>query len=133
MANAFKVVSFYVPVKGLHSLATLDESPTITILNIGNLPLTYIPRGINMKLFAAVAQVLQQTVAVVDAVGTAVTTLAQSTDILAQAGKDLASLAKNSTDQLLKEQQLEMRKDLLLLTRELEKEIVIEEGEFISL
>lgn len=86
-----------------------------------------------MKLFAAVAQVLQQTVSVVDAVGTAVTTLAQSTDILAQAGKDVAQLAKNSTDQLLKEQQLEMRKDLLMLTRELEKEIVIEEGEFITL
>jgi|APCry1669188910_1035180.scaffolds.fasta_scaffold38892_2 hypothetical protein len=31
-------------------------------------------------------------------------------------------LAKNSTDQMLKEQQLEMRKELLLLTRELEKE-----------
>jgi hypothetical protein len=86
-----------------------------------------------MKLFAAVAQVLQQTVSVVDAVGTAVTTLAQSTDILAQAGKDMAQLAKNSTDQMLKEQQLEMRKDLLMLTRELEKEIVIEEGEFVTL
>ena len=86
-----------------------------------------------MKLFAAVAQVLQQTVSVVDAVGTAVTTLAQSTDILAQAGKDVAQLAKNSTDQMLKEQQLEMRKDLLMLTRELEKEIVIEEGEFVTL
>jgi hypothetical protein len=86
-----------------------------------------------MKLFAAVAQVLQQTVSVVDAVGTAVTTLARSTDILAQAGQDLAQLAKNSTDQMLKEQQLEMRKDLLMLTRELEKEIVIEEGEFVTL
>jgi hypothetical protein len=86
-----------------------------------------------MKLFAAVAQVLQQTVSVVDAVGTAVTTLAQSTDILAQAGKDMAQLAKNSTDQMLKEQQLEMRKDLLMLTRELEKEIVIDEGEFVTL
>jgi hypothetical protein len=86
-----------------------------------------------MKLFAAVAQVLQQTVSVVDAVGTAVTTLAKSTDILAQAGQDLAQLAKNSTDQMLKEQQLEMRKDLLMLTRELEKEIVIEEGEFVTL
>ena len=86
-----------------------------------------------MKLFAAIAQVLQQTVSVVDAVGTAVTTLAQSTDILAQAGKDMAQLAKNSTDQMLKEQQLEMRKDLLMLTRELEKEIVIEEGEFVTL
>ena len=86
-----------------------------------------------MKLFAAVAQVLQQTVNVVDSVGTAVTTLAKSTDILAQAGQDLAQLAKNSTDQMLKEQQLEMRKDLLMLTRELEKEIVIEEGEFVTL
>jgi hypothetical protein len=86
-----------------------------------------------MKLFAAVAQILQQTVSVVDAIGTAVTTLAQSTDILAQAGKDMAQLAKNSTDQMLKEQQLEMRKDLLLLTRELEKEIVIEEGDFVTL
>jgi hypothetical protein len=34
---------------------------------------------------------------------------------------------------MLKEQQLEMRKDLLMLTRELEKEIVIEEGEFVTL
>ena len=86
-----------------------------------------------MKLFAAVAQILSQTVAVVDAVGTAVTTLAKSTDILAQAGQDLAQLAKNSTDQMLKEQMLEMRKDLLLLTRELEKEVTIEDGEFITL
>ena len=86
-----------------------------------------------MKLFAAVAQVLQQTVTVVDAVGKAITTVAESTDILAQAGKDVAQLAKNSTDQMLKEQQLEMRKELLMLTRELEKEIVIEEGEFVTL
>ena len=86
-----------------------------------------------MKLLTAVAQVLQQTVTVVDAVGKAITTVAESTDILAQAGKDMAQLAKNSTDQMLKEQQLEMRKDLLMLTRELEKEIVIEEGEFVTL
>jgi type VI protein secretion system component VasK len=31
-------------------------------------------------------------------------------------------MEKNSTDQMLKEQQLEMRKDLLLLTRELGQE-----------
>ena len=86
-----------------------------------------------MKLFAAVAQVLQQTVTVVDAVGKAITTVAESTDILAQAGKDMAQLAKNSTDQMLKEQMLEMRKDLLLLTRELEKEVTIEDGEFVTL
>jgi hypothetical protein len=86
-----------------------------------------------MKLFAAVAQILAQTVSVVDAVGTAVTTLAVSTNILAEAGKDLAQLAKNSTDQMLKEQQLEMRKELLLLTRELEKEVTLDdiEGEVI--
>jgi hypothetical protein len=86
-----------------------------------------------MKLFAAVAQVLKQAVDVVDAVGTAVTTVAQSADILAQAGKDMAQLAKNSTDQMLKEQQLEMRKDLLLLTRELEKEVDVVNGEFVVL
>jgi hypothetical protein len=86
-----------------------------------------------MKLFAAVAQVLKQAVDVVDAVGTAVTTVAQSADILAQAGKDLSQLAKNSTDQMLKEQQLEMRKDLLLLTRELEKEVDVVNGEFVVL
>lgn len=87
-----------------------------------------------MKLFAAVAQVLQQTVTVVDAVGKAITTVAESTDILAQAGKDMAQLAKNSTDQMLKEQMLEMRKDLLLLTRELEKEVTLDiEGELIAL
>jgi hypothetical protein len=86
-----------------------------------------------MKLFAAVAQVLQQTVTVVDAIGKAVTTVAESTDILAQAGKDMAQLAKNSTDQMLKEQQLEMRKDLLLLTRELEKEVDIIDGELVTL
>jgi hypothetical protein len=88
-----------------------------------------------MKLFAAVAQILSQTVSVVDAVGTAVTTVAQSTNILAEAGKDLAQLAKNSTDQMLKEQMLEMRKDLLLLTRELEKEVTLDdiEGELIAL
>lgn len=79
-----------------------------------------------MKLFAAVSQVLTQVVDVVDAVGTAVTTIAQSTDILAQAGKDLAQLAKNTTDQMLKEQQLEMQAELTLLTRELEESVVLD-------
>jgi hypothetical protein len=86
-----------------------------------------------MKLFAAISQMLEKTVSVVDAVSDAIVTVASSADILAQAGKDMAQLAKNSTDQMLKEQQLEMRKDLLMLTRELEKEIVIEEGEFVTL
>jgi len=79
-----------------------------------------------MKLFAAVAQVIQQAVNVIDSVGTAVTTLAQSADILAQAGKDLSQLAKNTTDQMLKEQQLEMQTELLLLARELEESTVID-------
>jgi len=86
-----------------------------------------------MKLFAAIAQILEQTVAVATAAATAVTTVAESADILAQAGKDMAQLAKNSTDQMLKEQQLEMRKDLLLLTRELEKEVDIIDGELVTL
>jgi hypothetical protein len=79
-----------------------------------------------MKLFTAVAQILQQTVSVVDAVGTAVTTLAVSTNILAQAGQDIAQLAKNSTSQMLKEQELEMQTELILLARELEESVVLD-------
>lgn len=79
-----------------------------------------------MKLMSAIAQILQQTVAVVDAVGTAVTTVAVSTNILAQAGQDMAQLAKNTTSQMLKEQELEMQTELILLARELEESVVLE-------
>jgi hypothetical protein len=79
-----------------------------------------------MKLFAAIAQILEQTVAVVDAVGTAVTTVAVSTNILAQAGQDMAQLAKNTTAQMLKEQELEMQTELILLARELDESVVID-------
>jgi len=87
-----------------------------------------------MKLFQAVGQMLDRAVQVVDAVGQAIVTTAESADIIAQAGKDMANLAKNTTDQMLKEQQLEMRKEILLLTRELEKEVALtEEGELVTL
>ena len=79
-----------------------------------------------MKLLAAVAQILEQTVSVVDAVGTAVTTVALSTNILAQAGQDMAQLAKNTTSQMLKEQELEMQTELILLARELEESVVLD-------
>jgi hypothetical protein len=79
-----------------------------------------------MKVFAALAQVLQQVVDVTDAVGTAVTTVAKSANILAQAGQDMAQLAKNTTSQMLAEQELEMQTELILLARELEESVVID-------
>ena len=82
-----------------------------------------------MKLFAAISQMLEKVVAVVDASSTAIVTVASTADVLAQAGKDMAQLAKNSTDQMLKEQQLEMRNELLLLTYELDKQTSIVNGE----
>jgi len=87
-----------------------------------------------MKLFQAIGQMLDKSVQVVDAIGTAVVTTAESADIAANAVKDLAQLGKNTTDQMLKEQQLEMRRELLLLQRELEKEVALDEqGELVTL
>lgn len=79
-----------------------------------------------MKLFTAIAQLLQQTVDVSSAIGTAVTTVANTTNILAQAGQDMAQLAKNSTSQMLAEQELEMQAELILLARELEDSVVLD-------
>ena len=79
-----------------------------------------------MKIFAAIAQVLQQVVDVTDAVGTAVTTVAKSANILAQAGQDMAQLAKNTTQQMLAEQELEMQTELILLERALEESVVLD-------
>lgn len=80
-----------------------------------------------MKLFEAVGLMLNRTVAVVDAVGQAIVTTAESADIAAQAIKDMAQLGKNTTDQMLKEQQLEMRKELLLLERALAEEVQLDD------
>lgn len=80
-----------------------------------------------MKVTVAIGLLLNRVVSVVDAVGAAIETTAQSATVLAEAGKDLSNLAKNTTEQMLLEQQLENRKEMLLLQRELNKEISLDD------
>ena len=81
-----------------------------------------------MKVTVAIGLLLNRVVSVVDAVGEAIETTAQSATVLADAGKDLSYLAKHTTEQMLLEQQLENRKEMLLLQRELAKEVSLDEA-----
>jgi hypothetical protein len=85
-----------------------------------------------MKVTVAIGLLLNRVVSVVDAVGQAIETTAQSATVLADAGKDMSLLAKHTTEQMLMEQQLENRKEMLLLQRELAKEISLDDEEVVA-